>query len=98
MENEGIQKIALVASIILPLWNIPMIYRIIQRRSSQDVSLAWALGVWTCFALMFPAALASKDQVYKVFSIVNMFFFTAVVVTVLAYRGPKEGRPSKSKE
>jgi hypothetical protein len=95
--NDLFQTIALIASIILPLWNIPLIYRIIKRRSSQDVSLAWAIGVWICFALMFPAALNSQDKVWKVFSIVNMVFFTGVVMTVLAYHGRPEPPPSKPK-
>lgn len=81
-------KIALVAAIILPLWNIPLIVRIIRRRSSRDFSIYWALGVWTCFALMAPSAFVSKDLVWKVFSIVNFVIFTLVVIFVLAYRNP----------
>ena len=83
------QKIALVASVILPLWNIPLIYRIIQRRSSKDVSVSWAIGVWICFALMFPSGVMSNDFVYRVFTVVNIIFFSGVVVTVLAYHGKK---------
>jgi uncharacterized protein with PQ loop repeat len=45
------EKIALIAAIILPLWNIPLIVRIIRRRSSKDISRAWAVGVWLCFVL-----------------------------------------------
>ena len=41
-----IQTIALIASIVLPLWNIPLILKIIRRKSSRDVSMSWAVGVW----------------------------------------------------
>jgi uncharacterized protein with PQ loop repeat len=80
------EKIALIAAIVLPLWNIPLIMRIIQRRSSKDISIYWALGVWICFLLMAPEALHSSDHVWRVFNIVNLVLFTAVVITVLVFR------------
>ncbi len=84
------QKIALIAAIILPLWNIPLIVRIIKRKSSEDISIFWALGVWTCFALMAPAGFSSSDPVWQTFNIVNFIFFSTVVIVVLIYR--KKGR------
>jgi len=80
------QKIALIAAVILPFWNIPLIIRIIKRRSSEDISIFWAVGVWTCFALMAPEGFRSEDIVWKTFNIVNFVLFTAVLVTVLIYR------------
>lgn len=81
-----IHKIALIVAIILPFWNIPLIARIIQRKSSADISIFWAIGVWVCLVLMAPSAFVSADIVWKVFSIVNLILFSAVVITVLAYR------------
>ena len=81
-----INKVALVASIILPLWNIPLIKKIIQRRSSGDISVPWALGVWTCQILMFPAGLQSQDVVWRTFNIMNFVLFTIVMLTVLRFR------------
>jgi uncharacterized protein with PQ loop repeat len=81
-----IHKIALVCAIILPFWNIPLIIRVVKRRSSRDISLYWALGVWVCFAFMAPSAFISPDLVWKVFSIVNLILFSAVVITVLIFR------------
>ncbi|MBI4115511.1 MAG: hypothetical protein HY447_02940 [Candidatus Omnitrophica bacterium] len=81
-----IQKIALIASILLPLWNIPLVVRIIQRKSSKDISLLWTLGVWVCLILMLPSGVVSKDLVWKVFCIVNFSFFSLVVAAVLIYR------------
>ena len=72
------EKIALIASIILPLWNIPLIVRIIKRRSSKDLSLSWAIGVWICFLAMFPSGIKSQDIVYRTFTMVNFFFFSIV--------------------
>lgn len=80
------EKIGLVASVVLPLWNIPLIIRIRKRQSSKDLSLSWTLGVWVCFLLMLPAGLMSQDVVFKTFSVMNMAMFSAVVVTVLRYR------------
>lgn len=78
--------VALVASIALPLWNIPLIIKIVQRRSSEDISLAWALGVWGCILLMAPSGFTSDDLVWRTFNMVNAVLFTAVVVTVVGYR------------
>jgi len=83
------QKIALIAAIVLPLWNIPLIVRIIKRKSSNDISIQWALGVWVCFLLMAPEAVKSPDPVWRTFNIVNLVLFSLVVVVVLAYRKRK---------
>ena len=81
-----IQQIGLVAAVVLPLWNIPLIMRVIRRKSSRDISMSWAVGVWVCLALMAPSGLTSKDLVWKVFNCVNIVLFSAVVITVLIYR------------
>ncbi len=80
------EKVALVAAIVLPLWNIPLIVRIVKRKSSQDISIHWALGVWVCFVLMAPDAFASSDVVWRAFNIANLILFSLVVIFVLAYR------------
>jgi len=80
------QKIAFIAAIILPLWNIPLIVRIVKRKSSRDISIYWAVGVWTCFALMAPAGFVSEDPVWRIFNIMNFILFTAVLLIVLIYR------------
>ncbi len=83
------EKIALVAAIILPFWNIPLIMRIIKRKSSQDISIYWVVGVWTCFALMAPDGFVSEDLVWRTFNIVNFILFSVVFVIVLIYRKGK---------
>lgn len=85
------QKIAFIAALILPLWNIPLIARIIRRKSSKDISIYWALGVWICFLLMAPSAFRSPDPVWRAFNIMNLILFTAVVIAVAVYR--KSGIP-----
>ena len=80
------QKIALIAAIVLPLWNIPLIVRIIKRKSSKDISMYWALGVWICFLLMAPEGFRSPDPVWRAFNIMNLILFTAVVFVVLIYK------------
>lgn len=85
-----IQEIALVSSVVLPLWNIPLIINIVKRKSSRDISLVWALGVWTCLLFMLPSGLLSKDIVWKVFCIANFSLFSLVVVFVLHFRKEKK--------
>lgn len=84
-----IQNIGLAAAVVLPLWNIPLIVRIIKRKSSGDISIFWALGVWVCFVLMAPSGFTSKDLVWKVFNMVNLILFSGVVITVLIFRKKK---------
>ncbi|MCF7892212.1 MAG: hypothetical protein K9L96_04490, partial [Candidatus Omnitrophica bacterium] len=73
----------------LPFWNIPLIARMVKRKSSADISLHWALGVWVCFILMAPEAFKSSDLVWKTFNIVNLALFSLVIGVVLYYRRKK---------
>ena len=84
-----IKMIAFIAAIALPLFNIPLIVRVIKRRSSRDLSIHWALGVWICFLLMAPESLRSPDIVWRAFSIMNIILFTCVLIAVLVYRKGK---------
>ncbi len=81
-----IHPLGLIASLLLPLFNIPLMIRIIKRRSSDDISLVWALGVFTCMVLILPSGLASVDFTFRIFSILNLVFFSGVVFLVLWYR------------
>ncbi len=85
------ERIGLIAAVILPLWNIPLIIRIERRKSSDDVSLWWVLGVFICLLFMLPSALLSADRVYKTFSLVNIVFFGAVVFQVVRYHWRPDG-------
>ena len=87
--STWIERVGLVAGVALPLFNIPLIMRIVKRKSSEDISLCWALGVWVCFVLMAPSGFQSADIVWRTFSIVNMIMFTMVVIAVLYYRKGK---------
>ena len=84
--HDIFQKVALVASIILPLFNIPLIIKIVQLKSSKEISLTWVLGVWVCIVLMTPAGIASSDIVWHTFSYINLIMFTCVMVVTLKYR------------
>jgi uncharacterized protein with PQ loop repeat len=73
-----IQAIGMLSGIIMLLFNIPLILRIIRRRSSGDISLVWVIGVWSCVVAMLPSSLQSPDPVLVVFGIINSLFFSAV--------------------
>jgi len=86
---DFIQVLGMIGAIVMPLWNIPLIVRIVRRRSSEDMSLWWAIGVWVCIILMAPAGYFSEDIVMKTFSIINLIFFSCVVFIVVMYRKRK---------
>jgi hypothetical protein len=67
------------------LFNIPLILRIVRRRSPEDISLLWVIGVWSCVMAMLPSSLQSPDPVLVVFGIINSLFFSAVFFTVLYF-------------
>lgn len=81
-----IDQIAFVAAIALPLFNIPLILRMIQRKSSQDLSLTWVLGVWVCIVLMAPSGFRSEDIVWRVYNYINVTMFTIVAFVTVKYR------------
>lgn len=84
--DAWIEKIGVVSAVVLPLFNIPLILRLIRRKSSNDFSLSWALGVWVCIALMTPQALKSPDAAFRAFGAFNLLFFSAVAFLIVKYR------------
>jgi uncharacterized protein with PQ loop repeat len=80
-----IQTVGIVSGIIMPFFNIPLILRIIRRRSSEDISLVWVIGAWICVMGMVPQSLQSPDPVLLMFGIVNGLFFTGVFLSVLYF-------------
>jgi hypothetical protein len=80
-----IQTIGMLSGLIMPVFNVPLIMRIVHRRSSGDISLIWVIGVWICVMAMLPASLQSSDPVLFLFGIANFLFFTAVSLTVLYF-------------
>lgn len=81
-----IEVLGLIGTIALPLSNVPLMLRIEQRKSSQDISLPWVWGVWGCLVLMLPAGLASPDLIFKLFAVLNLAMFSGVLIQVLRYR------------
>jgi threonine/homoserine efflux transporter RhtA len=89
-----IQTVGMISGIIMPFLNIPLIVRIIRRRSSEDISLVWVVGAWICVMGMVPQSLQSPDSVLMAFGIVNGLFFTGVFVSVLFFHPPSGRRCS----
>ena len=86
--DAWIERIGVVSAVVLPFFNIPLVLRLIQRKSSSDFSVSWAVGVWTCIALMTPQALRSQDAAFRAFGMLNLIFFSAVAFLILKYRRP----------
>jgi uncharacterized protein with PQ loop repeat len=86
MDRHFLEGLALVASVVMPLWNIPLIVKVFNRKSSDDLSLFWLWGVWSCMLLMLPWAMVTHELVLKVFSFVNFILFSGVVVAVMKHR------------
>ena len=84
--TDRILQLGVIASFVLPLFNIPLILRMVARKSSDDISLVWAVGVWVCIVLMTPRALASNDIAFRLFGITNIIFFSVVVYFAVKYR------------
>ncbi|MBI1909864.1 MAG: hypothetical protein HYS22_06815 [Deltaproteobacteria bacterium] len=82
--------LGLISSIILPFFNFPLMIRILRRKSADDLSLIWLLGVFTCLLLMEPAALASPDPLFRLFGTLNLLFFSGVTFLVIYFRWIKK--------
>lgn len=88
-------KIALISAVLLPFFNIPLIVKMIKRKSSTDLSLFWAFGVWVCLIGMFPQSLRSTEIIWKIFTILNLVFFSVVVFCVVIFH---RGNRNREKE
>jgi uncharacterized protein with PQ loop repeat len=84
-----LKTIGLWAAIILPLWDIPLIVRVLQRKSSQDISLVWAVGIWITSVLMAPSAFISGDKLAIGFNTMNVIMLTGVLIVAVKYRKGK---------
>jgi len=91
--KEWISLVGMISAVVLPLWNIPMIMKIIKRRSSNDISVSWVLGVWVCTLLMVPSGIISADPVWRTYSLINIVLFSGVVIVTLKYQN--YGGPEK---
>ena len=92
---QVIETISMVGAVGLPMFDIPLIVRIVKRKSAADISVSWIVGLWVCSVGMAPAAiLSSEDLVWKTFNIVNVVLLTGVLVAVIYYR---KGAPNESK-
>jgi hypothetical protein len=78
-----IKALGVVSGFLMPIFNIPLIVRIIRRRSSSDISLVYVIGVWVCVIGMLPSSLKSPDPVLRAFGLMNAIFFTGVFICVL---------------
>ena len=87
--SSWIRPLGFIASLALPLFNIPLVIRIIRRKSSADLSLTWVIGVFLCIVATIPAALTSPDLIFKVYQVVNVAFFSGVVFFAVYYREKK---------
>ncbi len=89
------EHVPMVAAAALPLFDIPLIVRIIRRRSSADISVSWIVGLWVCSVGMAPAAIiSSEDLVWKTFNVVNVILLTGVLIAVIYYRKGTGGSPN----
>jgi len=83
---HGWDLVASVAGAALPIFDIPLILLIIKRRSSKDISMFWAIGLWASSVAMMPAGIMSHEIASKAFNIVNVIMLSAVVFVVIKYR------------
>ena len=87
--TETIKVVGVVASVILPLFNTPLILKIRKTGSSKDYSLTWTFGIMGCTLLMLPAVLSTHDIVFKAFGIINLVTFSTVMFYILKYHRRK---------
>jgi uncharacterized protein with PQ loop repeat len=80
-----IQILGMVSGIMMPFFNLPLMLRIIRRRSSQDISLVWVVGVWFCVMGLLPSSLQSPDPILFAFGVVNALLFSGVFFSVLYF-------------
>ena len=88
--SDWVSHLGFAASVALPLFNIPLMVRMIRRKSSKDLSLVWVGGVWACLVSVLPSALRSVDPIFHFYSVLNLVFFTGVTVLAFWFRRRQE--------
>lgn len=83
---ELFEKIGFWAGIMLPLFDIPLIMHVVKRKSSADISMVWAVGLWSTSVMLL---IGSKDPLASGFNIVNVLMLSIVVLVVIKYRKAK---------
>jgi len=83
--TETIKIVEVVSSVVLPLFNIPLILKIRKRGSSKDYFLTWTFGIFDCLLLIIPSVLLMPHIVFKVFGIINLVTFSTVILYILKY-------------
>ena len=86
MKADWVELLGVTAAVILPLFNFPLVFKMVRRKSSKDLSIVWALGVWTCTVLMTPQAIRSSDLAFRLYGFINLVSFSLVTFFVLKYR------------
>ena len=81
-----IEWFGFISSIILPFSNIPLMMRLYQRKSSADLSLIWLFGIFFSLVGMLPVGLRSEDFIFRIFTILNLIFFSGVTFLAVYYR------------
>jgi uncharacterized protein with PQ loop repeat len=74
------------AGVMLPLWDIPLIVRVVKRKSSEDISLIWAVGLWITSVMMTPNAFITGDKLAMGFDTMNVLMVTVVMIVTIKYR------------
>ncbi len=88
MENIS-RTLGILGAALMPVFNIPLVVRIIRRKSSNDISLEWVIGIEACVLAMLPSSLSSPDPVLRLFGLTNSISFSIVTAVVCFYRFKK---------
>jgi uncharacterized protein with PQ loop repeat len=88
--EKTIEIVGIISAVAMPLCNLPLILRIVKRKSSADISPAWVTGVWICVMGMLPSTLVSNEPVMRVYGIANAILFSGVFFTVLKFQKPPQ--------
>ena len=83
---SAVDTLATVAGSALPLFDISLIVYIMKRKSSKDISIIWAVGLWATSVAMAPAGIMSPHWASKAFNTVNVAMLTVLMGAVIKYR------------
>ena len=80
-----VKALGMASAVLMPFFDIPLMARVIRRRSSEDISLVWVVGIEACILGMLPSSVISVDPILRVFGVVNAVLFSAAFLAVLWY-------------
>lgn len=80
------KELGYICSMIVPVFHIPLIMKLVRKKSSQEWSLLSVIGFWIATLGIQPWALMTDDRALTILNTLSLMFISVELVLVIKYR------------